>query len=133
MSGTTLTITPSGGGTAYTLASSPGRSGDGTPVGPDGLDFRTDKGVLDREPIGADGIDSEAVGCDRRALTFSVRRVYASEALALAGAVGLEAACPAQGALALGGNTLIANGTLRSLGVRVRGREVSAVYTFEGY
>ena len=90
MSGTTLTITPSGGGTAYTLASSPGRSGDGTPVGPDGLDFRTDKGVLDREPIGADGIDSEAVGCDRRALTFSVRRVYASDALALAGAVHIR-------------------------------------------
>ena len=51
----------------------------------------------------------------------------------LAGAAGLEAACPAQGAVALGGNTLMASGTLRSLGVRVRGREVSAVYTFEGY
>jgi len=64
MSDTSLTITPSGGGTAYTLASSPGRSGDGTPVGPDGLDFRTDKGVLDREPIGADGIDSEPCTSD---------------------------------------------------------------------
>jgi|GEM_PF-2442935 len=132
MSALTLTITPPGGN-AYTLAQSPGRSGDGTPVGPDGLDLRTDKGALDREPVGAPGVDSEAVGCDRRALTFSVRRVYASETLALVGFAGLEAACPAQGAIALGELTLIANGTLRSLGARLRGREVSAVYTFEGY
>lgn len=133
MSDTTLTITPTGGGTAYTLASSPGRSGDGTPIGPDGLDFRTDKGVLDREPIGADGIDSEAVGCDRRTLTFSVRRVYASASDALAGLAGLEAACPAKGAVAIGSTTLISAATLRGLSARLKGREVSAVYTFEGY
>ena len=132
MSAVSLTITPAVG-SAYTLAQSPGRSGDGTPVGPDNMDFRTDKGTLDREPIGADGIDTEAVGCDRRVLTFSVQRVYASDSAALAGFAGLEAACPPKGAVALGGTTLIAKATLRSLAARLKGRCVSAVYTFEGY
>ena len=117
----------------YLLARSPGRFGDGTPVGPDGMEFRTDKGTLDREPVGEQGVATEAVGCDRRALTFSVQRVYATEAAALAGAAGLEAECPEEGAVSLGGNTLIAAATLRSVGVRVRGVNVSAVYSFEGY
>lgn len=133
MSAVSLTITPAGGGAAYTLAQSPGRSGDGTPLGPDNMDFRTDKGTLDREPLGADGIDTEAVGCDRRVLTFSAQRVYADAAAALAGFAALEAACPAKGALALGGSTLIAKATLRSIAARLKGRNVSVVYSFEGY
>ncbi len=128
-----LTITPAGGGAAVTLARSPGRSGDGSPVGPDGLEFRTEKGVLDREPIGADGIDSEHVGCDRRTLTFAVTRVYASEQQALAGLAALEAGCPAQGKVTLGGKDLIEKATLRGLSARLKGCELSAVYTFEGY
>lgn len=132
MSAVSLTITPFGG-TAYTLAQSPGRSGDGTPVGPDRMDYRTDKGTLDREPIGEQGIDTEAVGCDRRVLTFSVQRVYASDADALTGFATLETGCPPKGAVALGGSTLIAKATLRSLAARLNGRNVSAVYTFEGY
>ena len=133
MSATSLTITPSGGGTAYTLAQSPGRAQDGTPLGPDNMDLRTDKGTLDREPIGAAGIDTEAVGCDRRVLTFSVQRVYASISAALTGFAGLETACPSKGAIALGGTALIASATLRSLSARLKGRNVSVVYTFEGY
>jgi hypothetical protein len=132
MSAVSLTITPSAG-SAYTLAQSPGRLQDGTPLGPDNMDFRTDKGTLDREPIGADGVETEAVGCDRRVLTFSVQRVYASASAALTGFAGLEAACPSKGAIALGGSTLIAAATLRSLAARLKGRNVSAVYTFEGY
>ena len=133
MSDIELTITPAAGGAAYTLARSPGRPGDGSPVGPEGLDLRTQKGVLDREPIGADGIDSEHVGCDRRALTFSVRRLYASQAAALAGLAALEQDCPAQGEVKLGGHALITKATLRGLSARLKGRELSAVYTFEGY
>jgi len=133
MSAVSLTVTPSTGGTAYTLATSPGRSGDGTPVGPDSMEFRTDKGTLDREPVGAAGIDTESVGCDRRVLTFSAQRIYADEAAALAGFAALESDCPSKGSVALGGSTLIAAATLRSVALRLKGVSVSAVYSFEGY
>ncbi len=132
MSAVYLTVTPSGG-SAYTLAQSPGRLQDGTPIGPDNMGYRTEKGTLDREPLGADGIDTESVGCDRRVLTFSVQRIYADDAAALTGFAGLEASCPSKGAVALAGNTLIAKATLRGIDARLNGRKVSAVYTFEGY
>jgi len=130
--GTQMTITPEGGA-AYVLAVSPGRFQDGAPMGPDGMDLRTEKGTLDREPIGEQGISTEAVGCDRRALTFSVQRIYPDEEQALLAAATLETDCPDAGTVKLGTAALIAHATLRSVAVRQRGVNVSAVYSFEGY
>ena len=127
-----LTITPEGG-TAYILAQSPGRFQDGTPIGPDNMDSRTEKGTLDREPIGAQGIDTEPVGCDRRTLTFTIQRIYATADDALAGYATLESDCPDKGEVKLGGNTLITKATFRNIALHLRGVNVSAVYTFEGY
>ncbi len=127
-----MTITPQEGA-AYLLAQSPGRPQDGTPIGPDAMEYSVSKGVLDREPVGADGIVSEPCGCDRRTLTFGVSRHYATEALAVAAAASLEQACPPKGAVTIGSSTLIASATLRQLRLRVSGRRLSAVYSFEGY
>ena len=130
---TTLTITPPGANATPYLLAQPSRSRDGTPAGPDNLEYRAQKGVLDREPVGAQGIDTEAVGCDRRTLTFSATRTYATPAAALEAFATVETECPDLGAVKLGAATLIGKATLRSISARMTGVTITVVYAFEGY
>ena len=71
------------------------------------------------------------MGCEPPRADLSVGASNASEPSRWPGRRA-RAALPGAGALRSAKHPY-ANGTLRSLGVRVRGREVSAVYTFEGY
>ncbi len=116
----------------YLLCRSDGRYDDGTPVGPGKMTGRLTPGTLDRDYIGAEGVDTEPIGCDRKILHFSATRTYPAEALALAGYLAAFD-CPRSGEIKIGGKTLIKKATLKDLAADVDGVTLTLDYQFLGW
>lgn len=125
-----MTITLGG----VTICSDAARSTAGSPVGPDNLQGNMMQGVVDREFIGADGIEPAQVGLDRAACSFGVIRTFGSADLALAWvADNLTAQGALFGELKFGTETMMTNAAVRNLGYAVVGCTVALTYSIEGY
>jgi hypothetical protein len=123
------------------------RSLNGSPVGPIDGKGGLVPGTDDREYIGADGIEPEHVGCDRKSLSFAVSRVYSTPALAFAAWVAMvqpptaanlsAGAVPRVGALTVTDgaavSTVMQHAALRSLDHVQVGCALALRYTFEGF
>jgi len=105
----------------------------GDPTGPEGLNMRLSPGTEDYEYLNAPGVDTEHVGCDRKAVSFGVARTYDIEAAAQAAEVTLMASAPRAGELAIDGKAVIAKGTLRDLDIRQIGCTLLIRYSVEGF
>lgn len=131
----------------YLLCEDGERSTGGSPVGPIDGKGALVPGAEDREFIGADGIEPEHVGCDRKSLSFSVSRVYATPAAALAAwaamlqpptAENLAAgAVPREGALTVTDGSAVSDvmskARLASLECVQVGVALALRYSFEGF
>ena len=116
-----------------TLCSGDTRATDGSPAGPDGLTGTLEPGVLDREYIGAAGVEPEAVGCDRSRVSFGVTRTYGSAASALAYISGAFLSEDAEGQLKFGDSVIMTNAVVRSRSFSLAGCTVAVRYQIEGY
>jgi len=116
-----------------TLCSGDTRATDGSPAGPDGLSGTLEPGVLDREYIGAAGVEPEAVGCDRSRVSFGVTRTYASAASALAYISGAFLSEDAEGELKFGDSVIMTKAVVRSRSFSLAGCTVAVRYQIEGY
>lgn len=131
----TITLTPPSG-SAYTLCAGGTRASDGSPMGPADVHRIERPGAAIREYVGADRVEGEWVKCDSGTLSFSVTRIFATEAAAAAYALTGLGSEPREGALkATEGSETV---TIFSHCV-MTGRETSQVgvavavqYTFEG-
>lgn len=131
----------------YLLCEDGERSTGGSPVGPIDGKGGLVPGAEDREFIGADGIEPEHVGCDRKSMAFSVSRVYATPAAALAAwaamvqpptVVNLAAgAVPREGALTVTDGatvtTMMSKARLGGLECVQVGVALALRYSFEGF
>ena len=116
-----------------TLCAGSTRSVAGDPVGPDDLRGSLAPGISDRAYIGAPGIKPEKIGNDRRGISFSVTRTYATPAAALAYISGGFFAEDVEGALTLGGSTIMTNAAIRDRRFAHVGCTVIVSYQIEGY
>ena len=116
-----------------TICAGAARSSDGSPAGPDNLTGSLQPGVLDREYIGAPGIEPEHIGCDRSRVSFGVTRTFADAAAAQAYLSGAFLAEPASGELKFGGSTVMAKAAVRSRSFSLVGCTVAVLYQIEGY
>jgi hypothetical protein len=105
-------------------------AGDG--VGPDNYRSRLVRGIETFEYIGAPGIDSEHKGVDRKTMSFSVVRTYATPALALAGETAVYA-LDMEGAVTVDSTTRMAKGNVISLDIQHIGQSLICSYVIEGY
>lgn len=125
-----MTITLGG----VTICSDAARSTAGSPVGPDNLQGNMTPGVVDREYIGADGIEPAQVGLDRAACSFGVVRTFGTSELALTWVSDNLATHGALfGELKFGSKTMMTNAAVRNLGYAVVGCTVALTYSIEGY
>lgn len=105
-------------------------AGDG--VGPDNFRFRLARGVDTFEYIGAAGIDNEHKGVDRKIISFSVVRTYASIANALSG-VATVSGLDMEGAVTADSTTIMTKGNVTSLDIQHIGQSLICSYVIEGY
>jgi len=104
----------------------------GDAIGPDNLRIRLQRGVDVFEYIGSAGITSEHKGCDRKSISFSVTRTYASVATAEASVLtvmGLDM----EGAVTVDGNSFMALGNVLTLDIAQIGCSLICSYQIEGY
>lgn len=127
----TITLTPAGG-SAYTLCAGDARATDGTPSGPIDLYGGKQPGTIDREYIGAAGMEPEHIGCDRATLAFGVIRTFETAALASAAAVALKVGVPATGQLKIDDASYMAQARCTFTFGQV-GCTLSVKYNLEGY
>lgn len=116
-----------------TLCSGATRATDGTPAGPDNLTGTLEPGVIDREYIGAAGIEPEAIGCDRSRISFGVTRTYSSTASALAYLSGAFLTEDVEGTLKFNSTTIMTKAAIRSRSFSHIGCTVAVRYQIEGY
>jgi len=126
-----ITLTPSGG-SAYTLCAGEARATDGSASGPIDLYGGKQPGTVDREYIGAAGMEPEHIGCDRVSLSFGVIRTFTTAALASAAAVALKTGVPAVGALKIDSATYMTLARCTFSFGQV-GCTLSIKYNLEGY
>lgn len=116
-----------------TLCAGDARNSTGSPVGPRDLRIQLTPGVAIREFVGADRIQPEHVRCDSGSVTFGVTRTYATEALALAYAMGDFITEAKEGQLKFGSTNIFGSKsvvTQRTLAVV--GRTVAVNYSITG-
>lgn len=131
---------------SLTLVHGQSRNTSGLPVGPDNLVVRDERGVERRELVGADGVEPEWIRCDARQVEFSVTRVYATPAAALAYAFGTDPATGGglaegrQAAAALkadagtdGETTIMSHASITRRESTVEGCAVAVRYVIEGW
>lgn len=116
-----------------TLCAGDTRAADGTPAGPDNLTGTLEPGVLDREYIGAAGVEPEAVGCDRGRVSFGVTRTYGTASDALAYVSGAFLSEDVSGQLKFGNSVIMTNAVVRSRSFSISGCTVAVRYQIEGY
>lgn len=125
---------------SLTLVHGQSRNASGLPVGPDNLVVRDERGVERRELVGADGVEPEWIRCDARCVEFSVTRVYATPAAALAYAFGTGLSEGRQAAAALkadagtdGETTIMSHASITRRESTVEGCAVAVRYVIEGW
>lgn len=123
------------GGTAnetYVLCAGDMRNEDGDPIGPDQLNAHLAPGILEREYLNAPGITAEARGCDRKALTFRVHRIYKTVELALQGlADGFD--LPREGEIKFGDKTFMTQAATKPVTFDLEGCRLTINYEFIGW
>ena len=115
-----------------TLCDGQSRSSNGSATGPAGLALALAPGVLVREYVGADRVAGEHVKCDHGTVSFSVERIFATPADALAYVRGAFLSEASEGALKFDSDTVFANAAVTARNAALVGCAVAVNYTIEG-
>ena len=117
---------------ASTLCDGQSRSSNGSATGPASLTLALAPGVVLREYVGADRVAGEHVKCDHGTVSFSVERIFATPADALAYVRGAFLSEASEGALKFDDDTVFANAAVTARQAAVVGCAVAVNYTIEG-
>ena len=104
----------------------------GDAVGPDNYRLRLERGVDAYEYIGAAGVEVEHKGVDRKVMSFTVVRTYATAANALTG-VGTMLGLDMEGAVTVDSGSMMAKGNVTFLDIQQVGVSLICSYVIEGY
>ena len=115
-----------------TLCDGQSRSSNGSATGPASLTLALAPGVVLREYVGADRVAGEHVKCDHGTVSFSVERIFATPADALAYVRGAFLSEASEGALKFDADTVFANAAVTARNAAVVGCAVAVSYTIEG-
>lgn len=115
-----------------TLCDGQTRSSNGSATGPASLTLALVPGVVLREYIGADHVQGEHVKCDHGTVSFSVERIFATPADALAYVRGAFLAEDSEGAFKFDDDTVFDNAAVTARQAAVVGCAVAVNYTIEG-
>ena len=115
-----------------TLCDGQTRSSNGSATGPANLVLALAPGVVLREYVGADRVAGEHVKCDHGTVSFSVERIFATPADALAYIRGAFLAEDSEGEFKFDSDTVFANAAVTARQAAVVGCAVAVNYTIEG-
>jgi len=115
-----------------TLCDGQTRSSNGSATGPANLTLALAPGVVIREYIGADHVQGEHVKCGHGTVSFSVERIFATPADALAYVRGAFLSEASEGELKFEDATVFANAAVTARQAAVVGCAVAVNYTIEG-
>ena len=115
-----------------TLCDGQSRSSNGSATGPASLTLALAPGVVLREYVGADRVAGEHVKCDHGTVSFSVERIFATPADALAYVRGAFLAENSEGAFKFDDDTVFANAAVTARNAALVGCAVAVNYTIEG-